>query len=155
MKGFSGYNRPDVQRGYAVPKLSTRVAGRAGIALLALFALAACQQDEIRARGSQGGDIVRGNPAEIASCAAKSFDSQTCGFLTACPNSVVTMSEGGEKASVQSKVGTTSVWIVDLAGRPGGVVEATYYLTSAAPADTQGGIAAISRIVQACGKPVS
>jgi hypothetical protein len=137
-----------------VPKSSTRIAGRAGFPLLALLALAACQQDEIRARGSQGGDIVRGNPAEIASCAAKSFDSQTCGFLTACPNSVVNVTDGGAKASVHSKVGTTSVWIVDLAGRPGDVVEATYYLTSAAPADTQGGIAAISTIVQACSKPV-
>lgn len=125
------------------------------MALFALFALAACQQDEIRARGAQGGDIVRGNPANVANCAAKSFDSQTCGFLTACPNSVVTVTEGGAKASVESKVGTKSVWIVDLAGRPGDVVEATYYLTSAASTDTQGGIAAISRIVQACGKPVS
>ncbi|MGE0096218.1 MAG: hypothetical protein AB7M05_05935 [Alphaproteobacteria bacterium] len=132
-------------------KSLTRVAAP----LFALLVLGACQQDEIRARGSQGGDIVRGNPAEVASCAAKSFDSQTCGFLTACPNSVVTVTEGGEKASVHSKVGTISVWIVDLAGRPGDVVEATYYLTSAAPTDTQGGIAAISRIIQACGKPVS
>lgn len=136
-------------------KSSTCIAGRAGTALLVLLVLAACQQDEIRARGAQGGDIVRGTPADIASCAAKSFDSQTCGFLTACPNSVVTVTESGEKASVHSKVGTTSVWIIDLAGRPGGVVEATYYLTSAASTDTQGGIAAISRIVQACGKPVS
>lgn len=127
---------------------------RAAAPLFALLALAACQQDEIRARGSQGGDIVRGNPADIAGCAAKSFDSQTCGFLTACPSSVVTVTEGGAKASVESKVGTKSVWIVDLAGRPGDVVEATYYLTSAASTDTQGGIAAISRIVQACGKPV-
>ena len=47
------------------------------------------------------------------------------------------------------------MWIVDLAGRPGDVVEATYYLTSAASTDTQGGIAAISKIVQSCGKPVS
>jgi len=117
--------------------------------------MTACQQDEIRARGSQGGDIVRGNPADIASCAAKSFDNQTCNFLTACPNSVVTVTEGGEKASVESKVGTKSVWVVDLAGRPGGIVEATYYLTSAAATDTQGGIAAISRIVQTCGKPAS
>lgn len=138
-----------------MPKSSTPIVGRAGVSLLALLALAACQQDEIRARGSQGGDIVRGNPADVASCAAKSFDSQTCGFLTACPNSVVTLSQGGEKASVESKVGTKSVWTVDLAGRPGNVVEATYYLTSAAATDTQGGIAAISRIVQACSKPAS
>lgn len=126
---------------------------RATVPLFAFLALTACQQDEIRARGSQGGDIVRGNPADIANCAAKSFDSQTCGFLTACPNSVVTVTEGGAKASVESKVGTKSVWIVDLAGRPGDVVEATYYLTSAASTDTQGGIAAVSRIVQGCGKP--
>ena len=127
---------------------------RAAAPLLALLTLAACQQDEIRARGSQGGDIVRGNPVDVANCAAKSFDSQTCGFLTACPNSVVTVTEGDEKASVESKVGTKSVWVVDLAGRPGDVVEATYYLTSAASTDTQGGIAAISRIVQGCSKPV-
>ena len=127
---------------------------RAAAPLLALLALAACQQDEIRARGSQGGDIVRGNPSGVADCAAKSFDSQTCGFLTACPSSVVTVTQGGEKASVESKVGTKSVWVVDLAGRPGDVVEATYYLTSAASTDTQGGIAAISRIVQGCSKPV-
>lgn len=133
-----------------MPKFLTRVA----VPLFALLALGACQQDELRARGSQGGDIVRGNTADVASCAAKGFDSQTCGFLTACPSSVVTMSEGGEKASVETRVGTKSVWVADFAGRPGGVVEATYYLTPAAPADTQGGIAAISKIAQACAKPV-
>ena len=131
-------------------KSATRIAAP----LFTLLALGACQQDELRARGSQGGDIVRGNTADVAACAAKGFDSQTCNFLTACPTSVVTVSEGGEKASVETRVGTKSVWAADFAGRPGGVIEATYYLTPAAPTDTQGGIAAISKVVQACSKPV-
>lgn len=119
------------------------------VPLFALLALAACQQDEIRARGRAGGDLVSGVPAEIANCAAKKFDSETCGFLSACGTSVVNVTEGGAKASVESRNGTVNLWVVDLAARQGNIVEATYYMS----ADTQDRMADVSRIVTSCAKP--
>lgn len=120
---------------------------------IALLALAACSQpqDEIRARGEWGGDMIAGNPADIANCAAAKFQTDGCNFMTTCPTASVTTDDSGMKATVNSQISGKKFWVVELAARQPGVTEADYYASPIA-LGSQMGVADVSKLVRACAK---